>query len=132
MTTNQVFGRAEPECRLCEDWGTVVRFDDRGMPQGLDPCTCPKGLEAAAVTSAGEGTSAGSVVPALRSIVEDRESGRVGRVMAYGLHYGGPPTSVYLRPPDGGLEWLCPVDRVSELTGWISGSCESPREGGAL
>ena len=41
---NQVPG-LEPECRVCEDWGTVVQVDDRGMSKGIDFCACAKGRE---------------------------------------------------------------------------------------
>ena len=37
--------RLEPECRKCEDWGTVVLFDDRDMPKALRFCGCAKGRE---------------------------------------------------------------------------------------
>src|SRR5258708_7505029 len=35
----------EPDCRTCEDWGTIVLADDRDMPKALEFCSCAKGLE---------------------------------------------------------------------------------------
>jgi hypothetical protein len=38
MTNTAKSARLEPECRTCEDWGTVVVFDDENNPIREIPC----------------------------------------------------------------------------------------------
>jgi hypothetical protein len=62
-------------------------------------------------------------VPPLRAVVKDTESGMVGTVVDYGLHFGASPTTVCVRDAKTGLEWRAPVERVIVLSRWSSGGC---------
>jgi len=51
--------RLEPECRTCEDWGTVVIFDDSGNP--VREISCPNHVGSVRVPPYVVGTVSASV-----------------------------------------------------------------------
>ena len=51
---------SEPDCRICEDWGTVVSFAPNGQVNGINYCRCRKGVERRDVEQGQQERAAGS------------------------------------------------------------------------
>jgi hypothetical protein len=57
-------------------------------------------------------------LPAIGSIVKDNVSHEIGQVMAYDGDDKACPSSVTLRPPEGGCDWEADPRELTVLPGW--------------